>query len=85
VDVILSGPVPVLNTLKPSDIRVIVDLTGLDVGAYQLSPEVDFLPPQVKIESILPATVEVSVSLAPTPTQTITPMVQPTPTKTPQP
>jgi YbbR domain-containing protein len=85
VDVILSGPVPILNTLKPTDIRVVVDVTGVDVGSYQLAPEVDFLPPQIKIQSILPATLELTISLAPTPTQTVTPASQPTLTPTPNP
>jgi len=73
VDVILSGPVRVLNSLKPSDIRVKVDLTGFDIGSYQLIPVVDFLPEGVTIVSILPSTIEVTVSQAPTPTITPTP------------
>jgi YbbR domain-containing protein len=85
VDVIISGPVPVLDSLKPADIRIVVDLSGLDVGIYQISPEVDFLPPQVEIESILPTTLEVVISLAPTPTTTPTPSPFITPTPPPGP
>jgi YbbR domain-containing protein len=79
VDVILSGPVPILNTLRPSDLRVVVDLSGLELGAYQLTPLVDFLPPQVKIESILPMTLEVVITFAATPTPSPTPTVTPSP------
>jgi YbbR domain-containing protein len=39
VDVILSGPVPVLSTLGPADVRAVVDLSGYEVGTYQLIPE----------------------------------------------
>jgi YbbR domain-containing protein len=80
VDVILAGPVPVLNSLKPSDIRVKIDLTGFTEGNFQLLPVVDFLPEGVSIVSILPSTVEVAISLAPTPTPTPTPGATPTPT-----
>ena len=85
VDVILAGPVPILDTLEPSDIRLVVDVTGYGVGAFQLIPVVDFLPEQVHRVSILPATVEVTITLAPTPTPTLTPAVSPTPSPTPTP
>jgi YbbR domain-containing protein len=85
VDVILTGPVPLLGELQPDDIRVKVDLTGYELGIYQIIPVVDFLPERVKIESILPPTVEVIISLAPTPSPTLTPLVSPTPTVTPTP
>lgn len=87
VDVILSGPVPVLNSLKPSDIRVKIDLTGFDGGTFQLLPVVDFLPGGVSIVSILPSTIEVTVSQAPTPTITPTPSgtILPTASQTPPP
>lgn len=70
VDVILSGPIPILDTLNPSDIRVVVDLTDLDLGVYQLEPEVDIIPGRVRVETILPSTVEVEIIIAPTPTPT---------------
>jgi len=70
VDVILSGPVPVLNNLQPSDIRVIVDLENYQEGIHQLIPVVDFLPADVKKVSILPATVEVTITKSPTATPT---------------
>lgn len=85
VDVILTGPVPLLGELQPEDIRVKVDLTGYELGIYQIIPVVDFLPERVKIESILPPTVEVIISQAPTPSPTLTPLVSPTPTVTPTP
>ena len=83
VDVILSGPVPILNSLDPSEIRVVVALAGLDLGIYQLEPEVDILPERVRVETILPTTVEVTIIIAPTPTPTGIPL--PTPLATVQP
>jgi YbbR domain-containing protein len=68
VDVIFSGPLPVLNGITPSDIRVMVDVGGLDVGVYQMSPTVTFLPERVQTQSVLPSSVEVTISPAPTPT-----------------
>lgn len=87
VDVILSGPVPVLRDLLPSSLRLRVDLTGLDVGTYSLPPTVELLPTGVKVVSILSPNVDVTISLAPTltPTRTLTPTPTRTPTVTPTP
>lgn len=83
VDVILSGPVPVLNRMRPTDIRVVVDLRDLELGTYVLQPEVDVLPERVRVETILPSTVEVNVTVAPTTTPTGT--YAPSPQSTAQP
>jgi YbbR domain-containing protein len=68
VDVILSGPLPLLDTLAHQDIHVTVDVTGLNAGTHQLTPIVQILISNIKIESILPGTVEVILSPSPTPT-----------------
>ena len=70
VDVIISGPLPVLEALTAQDITVTVDVTGLEVGIYQLEPKLDALVANVLVESILPSAVEVVLSLPPTPTAT---------------
>ena len=41
VDVIISGPLPVLDALTPQDITVTIDVTGLDVGPHQLNPKLE--------------------------------------------
>lgn len=69
VDVIISGPLPVLDALTPQDIIVTVDVTGLDVGTYQLPLVVEVLVDNVVVESILPGTVEVVISIPATPTR----------------
>ena len=75
VDVILSGPLPLLDTLTRQSVRATVDLTGLSVGTYQISPKVEILISNIIVESILPNTVEVVItSLTPsTPTPSPTP------------
>ncbi|MFN8433132.1 MAG: CdaR family protein [Anaerolineales bacterium] len=75
VDIILSGPLPLLETLSRQSVRVTVDLTGLTEGKYQLSPNVEVLVTNVAVESILPNTIEVTLS----------PLNSGTPTPTPKP
>jgi len=40
VDVILSGPLPLLQSLKSDDIAVVVDVFGLAPGVHRIQPEV---------------------------------------------
>jgi YbbR domain-containing protein len=70
VDVILTGPLAVLNSLQPTDVHVLLDLSGLNTGTYQLIPAVTVVEQGVTVQSILPGTVEVTVTkgTAPTPT-----------------
>ena len=88
VDVIIQGPLPILETLTPASFRVIVDLTGLPLGVHQVTPVVDLVPDQVTVQAILPKTVEVAIFLAPSRTTTPgaattprppTPVIQATP------
>jgi YbbR domain-containing protein len=62
VDVILSGPVPVLDALLISDVHVQVKVDGLGVGTYQLTPTVKTINGHITIDSILPGTVEVTIT-----------------------
>lgn len=75
VDVILSVPAPLLDSLLLQDIRVIVDVTGLGAGTYQIKPRVEILVADVVVESVLPNTVEVVITPMPdyTPAPTSTP------------
>lgn len=83
VDVILSGPVPILDAMTPEDVRVIVDVADLELGVYQLEPQVEVIPDRVIVESVVPSTVEVEVIIAPTPTPTSTPAPAPAATSQP--
>ena len=73
VDVIVSGPLPLLDTLTRQDVRVTVDLTGLGVGTHQITPRVEVLISNVVVESILPNTIEVVISPIGVPTIIVTP------------
>lgn len=81
VDVIIAGPLNILDVLNPASFRVVLDLTGLPPGVYQRSPIVDLFPDQVRIQTTLPETVEVTIteSSTPTPVQTQETTATPTP------
>ena len=71
VEVILYGPIPVLDALTESDVRVVVAVEDLERGSHQLTPDVVVLPERVKVESVSPNTIEVDIVDAdgtPTPT-----------------
>jgi YbbR domain-containing protein len=70
IDVIISGPLPVLDALTLQDVIVNVDVTGLEPGTHQLVPNVKVLVSNVLVESILPGTVEVILFVPGTPTPT---------------
>lgn len=73
VDVIVSGPLPILDVLTSDDITITVNVTDLGAGTYQLKPDVQVLNSNVLVESILPETVEVVLSIP----NTATPVVSP--------
>lgn len=78
VDVILSGPLPTLQNLSPDDVQIVVDASGLGAGTFQLKPRVPVVPDSLKVQSIVPDSVQVTlidtVTIpVPTPTIVITP------------
>lgn len=69
VDVILAGPLPLLDSLTARDVRVLVDMTDETVGTYQRVPRVELSIPELSVESILPGSVEIVIGRGtPTPT-----------------
>ncbi len=69
VGIILSGPLPLLDKFRPQDLRLFVDVADLEAGVYQLEVQVELPNAEITAESLLPATVEVTISPAdPTPT-----------------
>ena len=77
VDVIVSGPLPVLDVLTSDDITISVNVADLGVGIYQIKPDVEILNSNVLVESILPETVEVVLSIQGTATPTPFPVITP--------
>lgn len=61
VEVILSGPLPILQTLKNDDVQIIVDAPRCAEGTYQAELRAVNVPDKIKVESIVPATAEVNV------------------------
>lgn len=88
VDVIISGPVPLLDNLTANDVQVTLDLTGVTEGTYQNAPRVTLPIEELRVESVLPGSIEVvvealrNVRRTPSPTPTRTPQVTTTPTPT---
>ncbi|MBO9345131.1 MAG: hypothetical protein J7601_05305 [Chloroflexi bacterium] len=63
VDIVLAGPQPTLNRLTLDNVRVEVDVTGLEVGVHQLTPKVT-VPEDVSVQSVVPSTVQVEITSA---------------------
>jgi YbbR domain-containing protein len=61
VDVILSGPVPLLDSLSQDDVFAILDLSGLISGTHSLMPRV-VLPDGINLQSVIPELVEVVIT-----------------------
>lgn len=77
VDVILEGPLPVLEAIDlEKDVRVILDLTDLQLGTYQVTPRIE-TPTGVVVQSVLPPAVQVTIERAPRGTPTPSPTPRP--------
>ncbi|MGB8252491.1 MAG: CdaR family protein, partial [Anaerolineaceae bacterium] len=62
LSVIVSGPLNLLNQLTSTQVHVSVDLTGKQAGTYQLTPLANISISELRIESILPGTIEIIIS-----------------------
>ena len=63
VDVIMSGPLPVLDSLTRENVKVMLDLLHLVPGSYDIEPSVIVSGPDViKTDTILPAFIRVNIS-----------------------
>lgn len=62
VDVILSGPLPDLESLRGTDVRVFIDMTDVEEGVYQRVPQVEVLVDGLRVESVLPESIEVVIT-----------------------
>jgi len=63
-NIIITGPVPALDAIFVSDVRVLIDLNGYLPGTYSIEPKVILNIPGLQIESISPSTFEVTISAA---------------------
>ncbi len=63
VDVIMSGPLPVLDSLTRENVKVMLDLLHLAPGSYDVEPSIIVSGPDViKTDTILPAFIRVNIS-----------------------
>lgn len=71
-DVIIAGPLVTLNSVNISDLQILIDLSGLGIGRHTIQPTTTLNNPDLRIESIVPTTFEVTISQkgAATPTAT---------------
>ncbi len=60
VDVILSGPIPLLESMNEDDVFAILDLTGLVAGTHSVTPNI-IVPDGIEREGVIPETVEVVI------------------------
>jgi diadenylate cyclase len=65
VDVLLSGPLPILNQVNadPKLVRVLVDVTGLDPGSHDLTPTL--ITPEGLRATVVPNTVQIRIERPP--------------------
>lgn len=61
VDVIVAGPLVALNAMDPLTLHVLIDLSGLQPGTYTITPEATLNNADLRIESLLPTTFEVTI------------------------
>jgi YbbR domain-containing protein len=62
VDLIVAGPLVSLNSVISSELRVQLDLSGLAPGTYTFEPPTSLNYPDLRIENILPATFQVTIT-----------------------
>jgi YbbR domain-containing protein len=62
VRVVLFGPLPVLDALPEQEVEVTIDVFGLDVGTYQLEPDVIYPDRGLEKRSIQPALITVTIT-----------------------
>lgn len=62
VRVILFGPLPVLDALAENDVRVILDLFGLEPGTYSIEPDISVPDRGIEIRSVQPTAVSVTIA-----------------------
>ncbi len=62
VRVVLFGPLPVLDSLQDDDIRVTLDVFGLEPGRYSMIPDVDVPDRGIEIRSVQPTAVTVVIT-----------------------
>lgn len=61
VSIIISGPLNILDSLNPSDLRVVLDLSEFEPGTYTIEPDYSLNIPEIQLESISPNTFKITI------------------------
>lgn len=59
VQVILSGPLPILQALQRTDVKILIDAPRCEPGTFQSVLRAVDVPDKIRVESIVPATGEI--------------------------
>ncbi len=65
VSVIVSGPLYLLNKLTSAQVFVSIDVSGKQAGTYQFTPSIEVTIAELRVESILPGTIEIQLIIKP--------------------
>jgi YbbR domain-containing protein len=65
VSVIVSGPLYLLNKLTSAQVYVSIDVSGKQAGTYQFTPSIEVTIAELRVESILPGTIEIQLIIKP--------------------
>jgi YbbR domain-containing protein len=76
VELTISGPAPTLQGLSARDFRVTIDLAGRGPGQHSLTVQPQ-IPPSLRLESVSPSSVSVTLRPLPTPTAPAEPTAGP--------
>jgi YbbR domain-containing protein len=79
VRVTVTGPMPILSSLGPRDLRVVVDATGLRPGVQDVRPRIE-TPNLIRYASSQPDQIQLTLIAQPTSTPSPAPTRTPTPT-----
>lgn len=77
VRVVLYGPLPVLDALPDDDVRVSIDVFGLEAGRYSIIPKVDIPDRGIEIRSVQPSAISVVLTSTITTTVPTTGLILP--------
>jgi YbbR domain-containing protein len=72
VQVIVTGPLPLLDVLQEGDVLVSVDLEDLGVGVHAVETEVFVVDERLEFQNPIPAIIQVTITDTPPPTPTAT-------------
>ena len=62
VDIYISGPLYLLETISSQNVKATLDMAQKTVGTYQMVPIVNLNNPSLRLDSILPVAIEVTLS-----------------------